>query len=439
MAFRDLYKIIRLVGEGSFANVFRCSETSTGKEVALKRIKQDLRKDQSTLVRFKTELEIMQKLAGADAVIPILKAFPDAPDFAYVMPFAETNLQQHIEKRNSELGLHNRFAIIDRILSALANAHSRSIIHRDLSPHNVLMLNGEAYVADFGLGKDESSNEAFTRSSASGYGRSLYTAPEQLDKLRNASVRSDIYAIGKLMTFVMTGKKPDQLHDCSIVSVIRKATQSNPDERYQTVDELLEEYQQFRDVYLAPNDGFESLVEAKEDFATGELDWMRWHMMVQNGPPRTAEHIYYSFIEPITSVLLVDNGLEAYAAAVGSGIDDFLASFVQGMNTCLGTVGWPFHEATRFGKLLAAIAPFLIGDDALRTCFGELWDLAFVADRWDVQDLVKEMFRKRLIPECTNSEIVARILKSERRPDLSDVANIPLEIRTALKTKRPNR
>ncbi|MGR1788467.1 protein kinase domain-containing protein, partial [Salmonella enterica] len=107
------------------------------------------------------------------------------------------------------------------------------VLHRDLSPNNVLIFDDKVVVSDFGLGKDYENLTKQGYSSVQGYGNINYVAPEQQDKLSAATKRSDVYSLGKLLYFILTGKNPRNARDSEMyASLISTATLESPENRY---------------------------------------------------------------------------------------------------------------------------------------------------------------------------------------------------------------
>src|SRR5690606_18074212 len=131
----------------------------------------------------------------------------------------------------------------------ISHAHSKSIIHRDIGPSNVLIFEDEkgcwAKLSDFGLGKDSEAIN-YTRTSMGGFGQALYMSPEQRDHLKDADERSDIYSLGKLLYFLMNGRDPVDIRGGDFNTVIRGAIQENPRDRYQSIEELNKEFQSIK-------------------------------------------------------------------------------------------------------------------------------------------------------------------------------------------------
>ena len=115
--------------------------------------------------------------------------------------------------------------------------HQRDVLHRDLSPTNVFFVDGIIKIADFGLGKNLNTLTSHQTMDTTSFGQLFYCAPEQLSLLKDADKRSDVYSLGRIINFVMT-KNPN-IFSHSLRSVSEKATNLEPDYRYQDATEML--------------------------------------------------------------------------------------------------------------------------------------------------------------------------------------------------------
>lgn len=142
-------------------------------------------------------------------VLPVLGRNLSASPPWFVVPQADSNLDDEIHKH----GLHqDRQWVLDRfreILLGVGYAHDRRVVHRDLKPENVLMIEGRAVVADFGLGKRLDTNTVDVTQSHIGMGTLRYMAPEQFDDFGKVSFPADVYALGKLFAEMLSGRRPD--------------------------------------------------------------------------------------------------------------------------------------------------------------------------------------------------------------------------------------
>ncbi|WP_096155709.1 serine/threonine-protein kinase [Bacillus sp. FJAT-45066] len=237
---------VKIRGAGHFCEVHKYKHSTTGEKFALKRLKKKHIDNSAYKSRFKREIEMLEKLKGTPNIVPILDWEFDEKEelYYYIMPFIDQNLHDYIVKHNGKILLEERLLIFTQVLSAINQAHALKIIHRDLHPHNILLKGNQVMVSDFGLGKDFAVMNTHY-SSVEYYGAFLYAAPEQMDKLGQATELSDIYSLGKLLYFTLTGKKPRNTYTEAkgFEQLIIKATQDNPEERYKDINEFTAEYE----------------------------------------------------------------------------------------------------------------------------------------------------------------------------------------------------
>jgi len=251
---------IRSIGNGYFSSVSSYRDEMTNRKFARKKLLKEHWENQDYILRFQREIDFLKQLQGNPHVVNLLDYNLDHKEYWYDMELADTNLLDFIRKHNDnkdKLPLHMRLMIFEQILIAIREAHQRGIIHRDLCPKNILIWDYANFfilvkVADFGLGKSEKELQQYTKSALKDYGHILYVAPEQREQLKAANNKSDLFSLGRLLEFILTGRDPDS-HDSNIpfAQLINKATQSNPAERYETVDQMHKEYLNMKDEYYS--------------------------------------------------------------------------------------------------------------------------------------------------------------------------------------------
>lgn len=240
---QDLYKITRngkeyhlvqedddlvLIGSGGFANVYR--QKSTG--LIVKKLKDDFLTDRGIRSRFKREFEITKSLQDAHGIIQVFSF--DEGSCSYTMEPAEMTLEEYV--RNNSLNDEIRINCIRQILYIMSEVHGRDIIHRDISANNIFIISGMLKIADFGLGKDlnvfNSHNTFLTR----GVGQYIYCAPEQFMMLKEGNKKSDVYSLGRIINFIMTGDPRDSHH--IFRNIAEKATNDSSAYRYADAAQL---------------------------------------------------------------------------------------------------------------------------------------------------------------------------------------------------------
>jgi serine/threonine-protein kinase len=205
MAVGD-YRLEELIGRGGMGVVYRATQVSLGRTVAIKLIAEAAADDPAFRARFKREARLA---AGIDHpnVIPVYQA-DEADGRLYIaMRYVEgTDLGALIASRGP-LPAEEAAAIVEQVAAALDAAHARELVHRDVKPGNVLVdRTGHVYLTDFGITKQVASRTGLTLEGGL-LGTLDYAAPEQL-RGDAVDARTDVYALGCLLFELLTGEVP---------------------------------------------------------------------------------------------------------------------------------------------------------------------------------------------------------------------------------------
>ena len=201
-AFADRFRIESLLGRGGMGAVYKARELTLDRYVALK-IVPDSRRTHATFVeRFRREARIAARLRHPRIVsvheVGTLEGFP-----YFSMDFIEGGTLRAVVARRGPLPPEDAISIVVEICRAVGHAHSRGVIHRDLKPENVMIdTEGDVFVMDFGLAR-ATEERAITESGVI-MGTPFYMSPEQLSG-EKLDERSDVYAIGLILLYCMTG------------------------------------------------------------------------------------------------------------------------------------------------------------------------------------------------------------------------------------------
>lgn len=220
-------------GGGGFANVY--VQKSTGH--ILKKLKDDFLTNEGIRSRFKREYEITKSLQDVFGIIQVYKY--DSSTCSYTMERAEKTLEEYVKKET--LSDNIKVTCIRQILYIMTEVHKRNVIHRDLSPNNIFVVNGMLKIADFGLGKDLNVFTSHQTIHTNAVGQYSYCAPEQFMLLKDGDKRSDVYSLGRIINFIMTGSPINSHH--IFRSVSEKATNSDSAYRYADAGHLSDNFE----------------------------------------------------------------------------------------------------------------------------------------------------------------------------------------------------
>ena len=202
------YTLERELGGGGMSRVFVATEHALGRLVVVKVLPPDLAAGVNK-ERFRREIQLAAQLQHP-LVVPLLTAGERGDLLWFTMPFIEGESLRVMLDRRGKLPVREVLRILHDVVDALAYAHSRGVVHRDIKPGNILMSGSHAVVTDFGVAKALSVAIPIAGHTTSGMaiGTPAYMAPEQLAADPAADHRVDIYAIGLLAYELLTGTAP---------------------------------------------------------------------------------------------------------------------------------------------------------------------------------------------------------------------------------------
>lgn len=210
-AIGDSYQVEGELAPGGMSRLFIATERSLDRKVVVKLLPPELDSEVSAH-RFQREMMVTAKLQHAH-ILPVLTAGARDGLLYYVTPFvAGESLRQRLVVQNA-LPLDEAIRLLREVADALAFAHALGVVHRDLKPDNILLQNGHAILADFGIASAvqqatrESPAERLTRA-GTGLGTPGYMAPEQLAGEPDVDARADIYALGVVAYEMLAGHAP---------------------------------------------------------------------------------------------------------------------------------------------------------------------------------------------------------------------------------------
>lgn len=262
------YELLEVIGTGGMAVVYKARCHRLNRLVAVKILKTDLAQDAEFRRRFHDESQAVAMLSHPNIVAVYDVSHFDDLDYIVMELIDGITLKQYMQKKGTPLNWREALHFITQIVRALSHAHSRGIIHRDIKPHNIMVLrDGSVKVADFGIARLTSAAQSTLTQEA--LGSVHYISPEQA-RGSHIDSRSDIYSAGVVLYEMITGRLPFEgespvsvaiQHINSIPlsprelnpeipealeTITMKAMAPNVDERYLNADAMLADLEEFR-------------------------------------------------------------------------------------------------------------------------------------------------------------------------------------------------
>jgi serine/threonine-protein kinase len=265
------FHILRRLGQGGMGQVYLAEQVSLKRKVALKVLRPDLARHETSLARFKAEAEAVAKATHANIVQVYFIGDVDGLPFMALEYVEGKNLREYLAKKGS-LDLPLALSIMRQVAAALVRAGELGIVHRDIKPDNILLTRkGEAKVADFGLSRVQAGAGALhlTQSGVT-MGTPLYMAPEQAEG-KEVDGRTDIYSFGVTCYHMLAGEPPFRgatavevalqhvtgkvppLSEArpdlppAVCTLVHRMMARNPEDRYQTARDVLRDIAKLRE------------------------------------------------------------------------------------------------------------------------------------------------------------------------------------------------
>jgi eukaryotic-like serine/threonine-protein kinase len=205
-ALADRYRVERELGAGGMATVYLARDLRHDRNVAIKVLHPELAAALGA-ERFLAEIKTTARLQHPH-ILPLLDS-GDAGGLYYVMPYVSGETLRSRLERERQLPVDDAVRIAREVADALAHAHAANVVHRDIKPENILLQDGHARVADFGiaLAVEHASGARLTQTGLS-LGTPQYMAPEQAMGERTIDARADIYSLGCVLYEMLAGEPP---------------------------------------------------------------------------------------------------------------------------------------------------------------------------------------------------------------------------------------
>lgn len=262
------YEILERIGTGGMAVVYKARCHRLNRLVAVKILKEDLAQDAEFRRRFHDESQAVAMLSHPNIVAVYDVSKSSELDYIVMELIDGITLKQYMQKKGNKLAWREALHFITQIMKALSHAHSRGIIHRDIKPHNMMVLrDGSLKVADFGIARLTSAAQATLTQEA--LGSVHYISPEQA-RGSHIDARSDLYSAGVVLYEMITGRLPyegdspvavaiqhinsiplspreiDPEIPEALEAITMKAMASDVNQRYISADAMLADLEEFR-------------------------------------------------------------------------------------------------------------------------------------------------------------------------------------------------
>ena len=252
----DRYKVLSVVGVGGMSVVFKAEDTKEKKTVAGKVLKESSDANIQAVKFFINESRAISMLSHEN-IVKVFDMSLDGDLKYIVMELADgQTLKEYMEERKNKLSLDEALSFTEQILLALEHAHEKGVIHRDVKPHNMIVLpDGRLKVTDFGIARAPGSDTISMSDKA--LGTVYYISPEQASG-KETGTYSDIYSVGVMLYEMTTGKLPFEAE--APVSVAMMQISNDPQNPTEVAPELPKGVEQviLKAMSKAPEERFKS-------------------------------------------------------------------------------------------------------------------------------------------------------------------------------------
>ena len=227
---------LKLIGSGSYANVYKYKDTFYNRPFILKRAKKELTNKE--IARFKREFDVMNELSSP-YILEVYCYNPDKNE--YIMEYMDYTLDEYVTAHNSKLTIIQRKGIAQQILRAFDYLHSKGHLHRDISPKNILIKEYDdtlvVKLSDFGLVKIPDSTLTTVNTEFKGYFNDPALVVEGFDTY---GIVHETYALTRVIYFVMTGKtNTEKISNPNLRTFVERGLNPDKTKRFQNIRDMI--------------------------------------------------------------------------------------------------------------------------------------------------------------------------------------------------------
>jgi predicted Ser/Thr protein kinase len=231
------YQLDEQVSQGAFGGVWLAHDRETGQRVVVKIARQDA----SSREGIKRELELLLKLNDVRGIVPAVDVLESDDRMGIVMPFVSGTPLASVARMATEDAVRLTIALLD----TLQEVHALGVVHRDIKPQNILLIDGKPRLIDFSVASRAGEQPFYTRS-----GTPAYSAPEQMLGA-DPEIRADLYSVGATLLFLLSAEPPRDLSakgrdlvlgglvvSAELERVLARALDLEPERRFSTAAEM---------------------------------------------------------------------------------------------------------------------------------------------------------------------------------------------------------
>jgi len=373
------YSDVREIDRGGFGIVTECVDEN-GNRFAKKTL---IATDKKSISRFVNEVRMMSELKHPN-IVPVIAKRLSNPPYFYIMPLYESNLRKDLS--DFIISSDDDFItnVLRSVLAGLSFAHSEGASHRDIKPENIMRGdNGEYLIGDFGIGKSANYERSQLTTLGTQLGTLNYMAPEQFRNAKDADMKCDIFALGKLI-LEMHGVEitPGQVgvDDLPVEwrFIIEKCIKINPKDRYQSASELQSDF-----LDLTRNSNADKTSERIESLLDKQS---------KSGPslPTPESNELMKAMETMDNDQLFKamNKLNRKTInKMDSEKSGSLVRIVKQYCEHVSATGWPFSATDKIGDVLMDIIHSTQNPSIHADCIKGLHEVGFKHNRWHVMGL----------------------------------------------------
>jgi len=219
--FRE-YEIVKRLGGGTYGEVFRAREHPTGRDVALKVLRSEWIEDDEAVARFRREATLVLRISHP-SIVRVYNFGRWGPSFFIAMEFLCGRTLREVLSLSGTMGAEEALDVVVPVLAGLQAVHAGGVVHRDVKPSNIAVMDGRIVLYDFGMAR-ATSGKRMTMSGTI-LGSPAYMSPEQAGGLEIGAA-SDIYSCGVVLYEMLTGRLPHD--DSSAHELLRKIAHETP-------------------------------------------------------------------------------------------------------------------------------------------------------------------------------------------------------------------